>query len=115
MSDEKQYAGIIGFVFKDPEHSETKTGKKLRRITVSEANQRNGFYSVTVWDEQHGDVPLAAGDLVSAQGGYTEQTKDGKTFKNISAKHLVNLGSGVGNESPSSGQASPASSSDDPY
>jgi hypothetical protein len=113
MSDDK-YQGIIGFVFKEPDTSTTREGSPLRRVLVSEANSRNSFYSVTVW-EGHAHVPIAAGDLVSAQGKYTEQTKDGRLFKNISARQFVNLGTGNGKEEQSTGtqQAMPVPEEDD--
>ena len=113
MSD-NQYQGICGFIFKDPEHKTTSTGKGLRRLIVSEANSRNGFYSVTVWDEAHSHVPAKTGDLVAAQGKYEEQTKEGTTYKNISARHFVNLGSGLGTPSDSGGGSPAPAAEEDP-
>lgn len=116
MSDDKQYAGIVGFVFKEPEHVTTKTGKGIRRLLVAEANSRNSFYSLSVWDEAHGKISIEAGDLVAASGGYTENTKDGTTFKNISCRQFVNLGNGNGEQSADGGgPSSKKAEQEDPF
>lgn len=90
------YRSVFGVVQFDPQDQEA-AGKPVRRVVVQNVGFKEQSVRVylTVWPS-HGDVKIEKGDLVFAEGKYSQGKgeKDGKsvTYHNVSVSRIAVLG-----------------------
>lgn len=117
--DKKQYRTVVGFIQFDVE-SRTVADKPVRSFTVRSAGGTGGLVSLTVWPS-HSDVPLEKGDLVVAEGTFSQTTKDTdngpRTYNNLSVINLVRFPGNRGTkpDTVNTGGSSDAAPADDPF
>ena len=101
MSDEfRTIAGIIQF---DP--NEREYNNQTLQDCVVKALGSQLLVKITLWPEV-GDLTVAKGDFIVADGKYNEVVKDGKSYHNLSAKTVVHVPSVPRREPDTSGTPS---------
>lgn len=95
---QKQYRAVMGRVQFEPTEKEA-NGKDIRSVAIRQVGVHAAeavLVSLTVWDS-HEHIDIEEGDLLYAEGSYTENTverDDGteRVYHNLSVSHLLNLG-----------------------
>lgn len=116
--ERKDYKTVVGFIQFDVE-GRTVAEKAVRSFTVRSAGGTGGLVSLTVWPS-HADVPLEKGDLVIAEGSFSQTTKDTengpRTYNNLSVINLVRFPGNRGTKPDTVNTgSSAAASADEPF
>jgi hypothetical protein len=98
LASDKQYRVVHGIIQFEPREGEA-GGKPIRNIRIRQTGfgQQSVNVSLTVWGSSHGHVPLAEGDVITAEGSYEARkvTKDDGsqvTYHNLSVSKIKNFG-----------------------
>jgi hypothetical protein len=123
LASEKTYRTVTGIVQFDPEEREA-AGKDVRKVTIRQAGFKEQaiYVSLTLWPS-HAAFDVAQGDVIIAEGAYTQNKgkgKDGapKTYHNLSVGRIFNLGqadSGTRVETTNDDDADDPDTDDIPY
>lgn len=118
------YRTFIGFVKFEPREADAQ-GKTVRNIVLREAGVKDQAIDVraTLWPS-HEHVDVEEGDLVVVEGKFTvnkvkdKETKEEKTYFNLSVSRILNLGqgdAGVRPDTENTDDDEPADDDDIPY
>lgn len=80
------YKPFSGFIQFEPEVYENRRSVVIKPIGAT--GNEVPLLRVTIWPD-FGDVNLSKGDFIAADGKFDTQTKNGKTYYNLSASELV--------------------------
>jgi hypothetical protein len=80
-----EYRTVAGFVQFDPNEREY-NGKKIQDVLIQNVSG-NIDIRVSIWPEA--GVTTKKGDLVFANGKYTENEAKGKLYRNLDARNIV--------------------------
>lgn len=111
MATEGKYAVVAGVVqqFGDDDDAVKEkevAGKDVREVVVRAVGTQK-LVRVTVWPDEHEDVPLGKGFYIVAEGKFTQNESNGTTYYNLSAVTLHSFAP-CGTSSPKKGKKAAA-------